>query len=41
MDPYNQWEHDEATEVGGVMLLLSFVPLILALIGAIYIEVFL
>lgn len=38
--PYSQSEHDEAAEVGGFMLLLSFVPFILALVGALYLEVF-
>ena len=37
--PYNQREHDEATGVGGVMLLLAFVPFVLALIGAVWLQV--
>jgi len=37
--PYNQREHDEATDVGGVLLLLAFVPFVLALIGAIWMQV--
>lgn len=37
--PYHQDERDEAANVGGVMLLLAFVPLILALVGAIWMQV--
>jgi len=37
--PYNQREHDEATNVSGVLLLLAFVPFVLALIGAIWSQV--
>lgn len=37
--PYSQREHDDATNVGGVMLLLAFVPLIVALVGAIWAQV--
>ena len=39
MEPYNQHDHDVATEVGGTMLLLSFVPFIVALIAALWFEV--
>ena len=37
--PYHQGEHDEAADVGSVMLVLAFVPFILALVGAIWMQV--
>lgn len=37
--PYNQQEHDDAANVGGIMLLLAFIPFILALIGAVWVQV--
>ena len=37
--PYSQREHDEAANVGGVLLLLAFVPLVLALVAAIWMQV--
>lgn len=37
--PYHQDERDEAANVGGVMLLLAFVPFVLALVAAIWTQV--
>lgn len=37
--PYSQREHDEAANVGGVLLLLAFVPFVLALVAAIWVQV--
>lgn len=37
--PYSQREHDEAANVGGIMLLLAFVPFVLALVAAIWMQV--
>ena len=37
--PYHQDEHDEAANVGGIMLLLAFVPLVIALVAAIWSQV--
>lgn len=39
MEPYSQRDHDEATEVGGIMLLLSFIPFVVALVAAFIFEV--
>lgn len=39
MGPYSQADHDEAAATGGLMLLAAFVPLVIALIAAIWLEV--
>lgn len=38
MSPYSQSDHDEAASTGGLMLLVAFVPMLIALAAAVWIE---
>lgn len=39
MEPYNQRDHDVATEVGGMLLLIASVPVVVAFIAFLCSEV--